>query len=202
VTPGRLTGMKKIAALVALLSLAMAGTAFAGCEICVQSTSAHTRDNATWKHGQPVTVVIEVSRASSTTAFPAASKGVVMELDRERVKCLDLNLTKISESGDSARYAGTFYPFRDGEYDGKVDFGGTPQDIVFTVGTAMTPAPIARSEVVPVTAPQPEPEPAAQPPTITLEGAREMLPLTVAALALILLPLITRGLSAVKVRAE
>jgi hypothetical protein len=195
--------VKKIALLVAALSLSMAGVAQAGCDICVRSTSAHTTDATAWSEGKPVTLVIDVVRGDSATAFPDTSKAVVMELEGQRVKCLDVGLTKISESLDTARYAGTFYPFRQGQYDGKVDFGGTPMDIVFTVGTAMTSAPIARTVSVPVAAPQPEPEPAAQPAAaITLEGAREMLPLTIAALALIVLPLITRGLRVTRVRAD
>lgn len=127
--------MRKLIALatIALLALAFARPAAGACTLCVASVTVHTRDGAEWQPGEPVMLVLEVSRTSAAHAFPAETTAVVMELDRERIKCLEVELRQVSEGTDRARYAGLFYPFRPGDFDGLVAFGEEPQELLFTV---------------------------------------------------------------------
>lgn len=171
----------------ALLSLALASApAAAGCALCVDSVTAHTRDGAAWQKGQPVMLVFGVTRAASAAAFPETGLAVVMEVNKERTKCLDVPLKKVSENGDTASYAGVFYPFYEGRFDGKVAIGEVPQDFRFDVAPTLAPAPVARDAEVPAA-----PRDAAAPPTF-VESARQLLPLTLIALFLLTLPLALR----------
>lgn len=127
--------MRKLIALItiALTALAFARPAAGACTLCVASVTVHTRDGAEWQPGEPVMLVFEVSRASAARAFPGEATAVVMELDRERIKCLEVELRKVSEGTDRARYAGLFYPFRPGDFDGTLGFAGEVQEFSFRV---------------------------------------------------------------------
>lgn len=107
----------------------------------VDGVSVETRDGAAWKSGDPVAVVIRMSRVDDDWAFPGDALAVVMRTDEERTKCLDVPLRKVGDSGDQAVYAGVFYPFRAASYSAKLTVGGEAHDITFTVGTpALGPA--------------------------------------------------------------
>lgn len=101
----------------------------------VDSVSVETRDGTAWKSGDPVSVVIRMSRIDDDWSFPDEGLAVVMRTDAERTKCLDVPLRKIGGTADQAIYAGVFYPFRVAEYSAKLTVGGEAHDILFTVGT-------------------------------------------------------------------
>ncbi len=181
--------MKKLLALLplALLSLAIAAQpALGGCALCVDSVTANTRDGGAWQKGQSVMLVFSVSRAQAAAAFPESGLAVVMEVNKERTKCLDVPLKKVSENGDRAQYAGAFYPFYEGRFDGKAAIGEETGDFVFDLGSTFAPAPVDRTDEVPAA-----PRDAAAPPSFA-ESVRLALPVSAIALLLIALPLTWR----------
>lgn len=183
--------MKKSLALAsfALLTLALSATpALAGCAICVDSVTAHTRDGESWKSGQPVMLLFDVSRPAAETAFPETGEAVVMVANRDRVKCLNVPLKKTAETGGTAQYAGVFYPFYDGRFEGKVAIGTDTGDFSFEVGTILPATPVTRSTEVPA-APREE---VSTTPVISLDSAVEALPLALLALLVAAVPLALR----------
>lgn len=101
----------------------------------VDGVSVETKEGAAWKNGDPISIVIRISRVDDDWAFPDDGLAVVMRTDSERTKCLDVPLRKVGGSDDQAIYAGIFYPFRAAAYEAKVTIGGEAHDIAFTVGT-------------------------------------------------------------------
>src|SRR5438445_651666 len=133
--------MKKLVVVaIALSTLAFSRVAAAGPEgPAVQSVTAHTRDGGAWKPGQPVMLMFEVR--GDGALLPQKGLAVVMEIDKEKTKCLDVPLRLLSTEGAAGTYAGIFYPFHEGDFDGKVVFAdGTPQDFAFRVAAARTAA--------------------------------------------------------------
>ncbi len=101
----------------------------------VDAVSVETRDGSPWKSGDPVSVVIRMSRIDADWSFPGDGLAVVMRTDAQRTKCLDVPLRKVGGSDDQAIYAGVFFPFREAAYEAKLTVGGEAHDIAFTVGT-------------------------------------------------------------------
>lgn len=177
--------MKRIAlvtlAALASLALLLSGTAAAGCSLCVQKVTAETRDGAAWQPGQPVVLVFDVNGQD----LPERGLAVVMEIDKEKTKCLEVELRRVSGDASSGRYAGIFYPFHEGEFDGKVMFGASaPQDFGFRVDRALAPASVSADAELPSADPL-----AAAPPSL-LDAARASLPAALLALLLALLPVL------------
>ncbi len=141
--------MRRIFLALSLAMLALstaAAPAAASCPLCVDGATVQTPDGQPWSDGKPVTLVVSAHRGQLDAQFPATGLAVIMLTDSERTKCLDVPLKLVGTSGDSATYAGVFYPFRAAIYDGKVQLGDNATytfDINFDVKKLVAAAPAA-----------------------------------------------------------
>jgi len=145
--------MRRLFTALAVLTLAfglMASPAAAKCPACVDGVSVQTPDGRPWSDGKPVTVVVSARRGAPEAEFPTTGLAVVMRTDGDRTKCLDVPLKLVSTGGDSAIYAGVFYPFRAAAYDGKLQLGDFTFDISFDVRTLVATTPVASVPDLPV----------------------------------------------------
>jgi len=147
--------MRRLVLALALVVLALGSfpaTAEAKCPTCFDGLSLQTPDGQPWSAGKPVTLVVSARRGAPGMDFPATGLAVVMQTDGERTKCLDVPLKLVKTGGDSAIYAGVFYPFRAAAYDGKLQLGDSTFDISFDVRTMAPTTPLARTPDLPVAA--------------------------------------------------
>ena len=136
---------------IAMLALAaFPATAVAKCPTCVDGVSLQTPDGQPWTTGKPVTLVVSARRGAPGTEFPTTGIAVVMRTDGDRTKCLDVPLKLVQSGGDSATYAGVFYPFRAAAYDGKLSLGDNTFDITFDVRKIAATTPVARTPELPI----------------------------------------------------
>jgi len=145
--------MRRFALAFALSALALgvlAAPAAAKCPTCLDGVSVQTPDGKPWSDGKPVTLVVSARRGAPGTEFPATGLAVVMRTDGDRTKCLDVPLRLVKTGGDSATYAGIFYPFRAAAYDGKLSLGDQTFDISFDVRTLVATTPVAGTPDLPV----------------------------------------------------
>jgi len=147
--------MRRLTLALALFALALgplSGTAEAKCPTCFDGLSLQTPDGQPWSAGKPVTLVVSARRGAPGSEFPTTGLAVVMQTDGERTKCLDVPLKLVvgASGGDSATYAGVFYPFRAVAYDGKLQLGDYTFDISFDVRTMSATTPLARTPDLPV----------------------------------------------------
>jgi len=126
------------------------GTALAKCPTCLDGVSLQTPDGQPWSTGKPVTLVVSARRGAPGTEFPTTGLAVVMRTDGDRTKCLDVPLRLVKTGGDSALYAGVFYPFRAAAYDGKLSLGDQTFDISFDVNKLVATTPVASAQDLPV----------------------------------------------------
>src|SRR4030081_2432877 len=106
-----------LAFVISLLTLgAFAAPAAAKCPTCFDGLSVQTPDGQPWSEGKPVTLVVSARRGAPGSEFPTTGLAVVMRTDGDRTKCLDVPLKLVKSSGDSALYAGVFYPFPPAAY--------------------------------------------------------------------------------------
>ena len=149
--------MRRLVLALALVVLALGSlpaAAEAKCPTCFDGLSLQTPDGQPWSAGKPVTLVVSARRGAPGTDFPATGLAVVMQTDGERTKCLDVPLKLVKTGGDSATYAGVFYPFRAAAYDGKLQLGDYTFDINFDVRTIAATTPLARTPDLPVARPE------------------------------------------------
>src|SRR5438128_2806733 len=140
-----------LAFVISLLTLAsLAVPAAAKCPTCLDGLSLQTPDGQPWSDGKPVTLVVSARRGAPGTEFPTTGLAVVMRTDGDRTKCLDVPLKLVKTGGDSALYAGVFYPFRAAAYDGKLSLGDQTFDISFDVNKIAATAPVANAQDLPV----------------------------------------------------
>ncbi len=124
-------------ALLLLLSL-LSQPALAGCSICVESVGTERPGGGTvWRIGEPLTLVVIVSRVARDLQFPAEGVALVREGE--------VRLRKFSEFGDTAAYAGNFTPDREGLHRGRVRFGDAEDEVGFEV---RGPATVEREQVL------------------------------------------------------
>ena len=145
--------MRRLALAFLLTMLAVVpfgGTALAKCPTCLDGVSLQTPDGQPWSTGKPVTLVVSARRGAPGTEFPTTGLAVVMRTDGDRTKCLDVPLRLVKTGGDSALYAGVFYPFRAAAYDGKLSLGDQTFDISFDVNKLVATAPVASAQDLPV----------------------------------------------------
>jgi hypothetical protein len=145
--------MRRFALALALSALALgmlAAPAAAKCPTCLDGVSVQTPDGKPWSDGKPVTLVVSARRGAPGTEFPTTGLAVVMRTDGDRTKCLDVPLRLVKTGGDSATYAGIFYPFRAAAYDGKLSLGDQTFDISFDVRTLVATTPVASMPDLPV----------------------------------------------------
>jgi hypothetical protein len=145
--------MRRLVIALAVSALALglfAAPAAAKCPTCFDGVSVQTPDGKPWSDGKPVTVVVSARRGAPGAEFPATGLAVVMRTDGDRTKCLDVPLKLVKTGGDSATYAGIFYPFRAAAYDGKLSLGDQTFDISFDVRTLVATTPVASTPDLPV----------------------------------------------------
>jgi len=145
--------MRRLALAFLLTMLAVVpfgGTALAKCPTCLDGVSLQTPDGQPWSTGKPVTLVVSARRGAPGTEFPTTGLAVVMRTDGDRTKCLDVPLKLVKTGGDSALYAGVFYPFRAAAYDGKLSLGDQTFDISFDVNKLVATTPVASAQDLPV----------------------------------------------------
>jgi hypothetical protein len=149
--------MRRLAVALAAFVLALgplSGTAEAKCPTCFDGLSLQTPDGQPWSAGKPVTLVVSARRGAPGSEFPTTGLAVVMQTDGERTKCLNVPLKLVKTGGDSAMYAGVFYPFRAAAYDGKLQLGDYTFDINFDVRAISATTPLAKTPDLPVAQPE------------------------------------------------
>jgi len=145
--------MRRLVLALALSALALgvfAVPAAATCPTCFDGLSLQTPDGQPWSEGKPVTLVVSARRGAPGSEFPTTGLAVVMRTDGDRTKCLDVPLKLVKSGGDSALYAGVFYPFRAAAYDGKLQLGDYTFDINFDVRKLVATTPVASAPDLPV----------------------------------------------------
>jgi len=145
--------MRRFVIALAVSALALGLFAFpaaAKCSTCIDGLSLQTPDGQPWSAGKPVTLVVSARRGAPGSEFPTTGLAVVMRTDGDRTKCLDVPLKLVKTGGDSAIYAGVFYPFRAAAYDGKLQLGDYTFAINFDVRTMSATTPLARTPDLPV----------------------------------------------------
>lgn len=149
--------MRRLVIALAVSALALglfAAPAAAKCPTCFDGLSLQTPDGQPWSAGKPVTLVVSARRGAPGSEFPTTGLAVVMQTDGERTKCLNVPLKLVKTGGDSATYAGVFYPFRAAAYDGKLQLGDYTFDINFDVRAMAATTPLARIPDLPVAQPE------------------------------------------------
>ena len=100
-----------------LLTLALGTVAAAKCQVCVESVRAEKVDGNT--------SLRFAARAIHAPALPETGTAVVMQVDGNRSKCINVSLRKVDESGGLATYVGTLISFYgNSTFTGRVDIGG------------------------------------------------------------------------------
>jgi len=109
-----------------LLLLAVLGTAaYAGCQTCLERIVAE-------RSGTGVTLMIVARSADESFTFPESGSAVVMQIDGNGTKCLNVHLLRKGTEGPGiAVYSGTFTAYGEKTHSGRVDIGG--QIYEFTV---------------------------------------------------------------------
>lgn len=109
-----------------LLFLAVLGTAaYAGCQTCLEKIVAD-------RTATGVTLMIVARSADDSFVFPESGAAVVMQVDGNRTKCLNVGLLRKGTEGPGvAVYSGTFTAYGEKSHSGRVDIGG--QIYEFTV---------------------------------------------------------------------
>jgi hypothetical protein len=102
-----------------LLLLAVLGTAaYAGCQTCLEKIIAE-------RSGTGVTLTIVARSADETFVFPDTGAAVVMQVDGNGTKCLNVHLLRKGTEGPGmAVYSGTFTAYGEKTHSGRVDVGG------------------------------------------------------------------------------
>lgn len=120
--------MRRVIVLVSLLMVLVAalGTAaYAGCQTCLERIVAD-------RSGTGVTLTIVARSADESFVFPESGSAVVMQIDGNGTKCLNVGLLRKGTEGPGiAVYSGTFRAFGEKTHSGRVDIGG--QIYEFTV---------------------------------------------------------------------
>ena len=110
-----------LASLFAILGLGTA--AYAECTSCLTSVFAE-------RSTTNITVSF-IARADDDAALPATATAVIMQVDGNRTKCLNLTLSKATGSHGVAVYAGQFPAYGTYSHSGRVELAG--QIYEFTV---------------------------------------------------------------------
>lgn len=113
--------MRRVVVLASLLLLLLAvlGTAaYAGCQTCLERIVAE-------RSGTGVTLRIVARSADESFIFPESGSAVVMQIDGNRTKCLNVGLLRKGTEGPGiAVYTGTFTAYGERTHSGRVDIGG------------------------------------------------------------------------------
>lgn len=133
-----------LASLFALLGLGTA--AYADCTSCLTSViadrTASTGSTSGGRTTSDTTVGLSfTARADNDASLPLSVTAVVMQVDGQRTKCLNVTLQKTSWSPGAAVYSGTFPAYGVFSHSGRVDLAG--QIFEFTVPLDGKPGTIA-----------------------------------------------------------
>lgn len=106
-----------------ILTLALGTVAEAKCQVCVESVKAEKIDSGM--------ALRFTARAVHATSLPETGTAVVMQVDGNRSKCINVSLRKVDESGGLATYAGQLTSFYGNTtFTGRVDIGGDIHEFV------------------------------------------------------------------------
>lgn len=156
--------MWKLVALVSVaLGLAFGGVAAGGgCAVCIDKVIGEIVANGPERS---VTLTFSGSRAfAGAEMAPDRATAVVMQVDGNRTKCLEVAVTKTSDTGSLVSYTGKFNYFSGQSaagpqtYEGRIDVAGAVYE--FRVPLDGTPGKITRLDVAAPLAVQPRPLPA------------------------------------------
>lgn len=108
---------RMVFALTLLLTLALGAVAEAKCQVCVESAKVEKVDSGM--------ALRFTARAVHGATLPETGTAVVMQVDGNRSKCINVSLRKIDESAGLATYAGTLtWFYGNSTFTGRVDIGG------------------------------------------------------------------------------
>jgi hypothetical protein len=114
-----------LASLILLILAALGTAAYAGCQTCLERIVAE-------RSGTGVTLMIVARSADESLVFPESGSAVVMQVDGNRTKCLNVQLLRKGTEGPGiAVYSGTFTAYGEKTHSGRVEIGG--QIYEFTV---------------------------------------------------------------------
>lgn len=100
-----------------LLTLALGSVAEAKCWVCIQSVSAEKSDAGT--------ALRFTASGHDASAFPETGTAVVMQVDGNRSKCINVTIRKIDVSGGLATYSGLLTSsYGNSSFTGRVDLAG------------------------------------------------------------------------------
>jgi hypothetical protein len=152
--------MRRLALALTLAALALGSfpaPAEAKCPTCLDGISVQTTDGRPWTQGKPIALVVSARRGEPGRAFPETGAAVMMNADGNRTKCITIPLKLVAAQGDSAMYAGLFYPFQLAAYDGKLQLGDATFDFAFNIRTLATTTAPARTPDLPSAQPEEPP---------------------------------------------
>ena len=156
-----------LASLLLTLAIGTAANASPICRICIESVQAERSDAGT--------TLRFIARPADGVALPETGTAVVMQVDGNRAKCINVVLRRIEQSGGLATYSGVFTAFQGAykTFTGRVDIGGEIHEFTLpldgTPGSAQFVAAPERAIAQPqVITPQPQvataqPVPVAEP---------------------------------------
>jgi hypothetical protein len=114
-----------LASLLLLLLAVLGSAAYAGCQTCLERIVAE-------RSGTGVTLRIVARSADESFVFPESGSAVVMQIDGNGTKCLNVHLLRKGTEGPGiAVYSGNFTAYGEKSHSGRVDIGG--QIYEFTV---------------------------------------------------------------------
>jgi hypothetical protein len=146
-----------------LLTLALGSVADAKCRVCVSSVRIDRADSGS-------ILLFDVQSIDGAT-LPDSGTAVVMQVDGNRSKCLNVPVAKVGTTDGTASYRGalpTYYGTAAtiASYSGRVDFAGdifeftVPTDgkpgtsqLVSAAAAGNVPAPVSAATTAPTTAP-------------------------------------------------
>ena len=100
-----------------LLTLALGTIAEGKCQVCVESVKAARTDGGM--------TLRFTARAVHAPTLPETGTAVVMQVDGNRSKCINVSLRKVEETGGVATYAGSLTSFYgNATFTGRVDIAG------------------------------------------------------------------------------
>jgi hypothetical protein len=171
---------RTIVALSMLLTLALGTAADGKCRVCIESVRMDKTDSAS-------TLLVDV-RAMNGATLPDKADAVVMQVNGNRSKCLNVPVLRSSTNGDLASYRGTLPNFYGNtqidSYSGRIDINGdifeftvptdgkpgTTQLVTAAAASELAGVAQAAATVAPTTAPTAAPVAAPAPVTSSSDG--------------------------------
>jgi len=149
-----------LASLLVTLAIGTAANASPICRICIESVQAERSDAGT--------TLRFIARPADGVALPETGTAVVMQVDGNRAKCINVVLRRIEQSGGLATYSGVFTAFQGAykTFTGRVDIGGEIHEFTLPLDGTPGSAQFVAAPQVATAQPQvatAQPVPAAEP---------------------------------------